>query len=197
MAKRKNTKESTIEKYKRVIDEYLVNGENGTRAYQKEYPDSSEETAAVECSKILRNPKVREYYEAKLAEQKLARDKAFGGKIASENEIRYYLSRTARGTVLIGGDVEMPGGAPLDEQTKAQKVLADLFLKDRALEDKFELKAYKLAIIQMQDCLKFLLGQIPQDVKQKIFQHPQAAQYFDLPTSDSGDTSPKIYLEAS
>ena len=197
MAKRQNIKKTTIEKYKRVIDEYLVNGGNGTRAYQKEYPDSSEETAANNFREILRINEISEYYQAKLAEQKAAREKAFQDKIASEAEIRSYLSRTARGNVMIGGDVEMPGGAPLDEQTKAQKVLADLFLKDRALEDKFELKAYKLAIIQMQDCLKFLLGQIPQDVKQKIFQHPQAAQYFDLPSSDSGDTSPRIYLEAT
>lgn len=197
MSKRKNIKESTIEKYKRVIDEYLLNGENGTKAYQSQYPDSIDETAASEFSKITRNPKVLEYYQTKLSEQKAAREKAFQDKIASEAEIRSYLSRTARGKVLIGGDVEMPGGVPLDEQTKAQKVLADLFLKDRSLEDKFELKAYKLAIAQMQDCIKFLLGQIPQDVKQQIFQHPQAAQYFDIPASNSGGDSANIYLEAS
>lgn len=54
-------KDSTFEKYKRVIDEWLHNGENGTKAYQKYYPKSSIDTAKVEFSKILTFPNVVNY----------------------------------------------------------------------------------------------------------------------------------------
>ena len=46
-------KQSTIDKYKLVIDEWFVNGWNGTKAYLKYYPNSSDETAATEFYKIL------------------------------------------------------------------------------------------------------------------------------------------------
>ena len=58
-------KQSTIDKYKLVIDEWFVNGWNGTKAYLKYYPNSSDETAATEFYKILRKPKVAEYAEEK------------------------------------------------------------------------------------------------------------------------------------
>lgn len=54
-------KESTFEKYKSVIDEYLVNGMNGTKAYQKLYPSSSDDTGATEFLRILRIPKIDAY----------------------------------------------------------------------------------------------------------------------------------------
>ena len=54
-------KESTFEKYKLVVDEYLVNGFNGTKAYQNFYTDSSDETAKVNFSKILTITNVSEY----------------------------------------------------------------------------------------------------------------------------------------
>lgn len=60
-------KESTFEKYKLVIDEYLVNGMNGTKAYQKFYTKATEETAKVNFSKILTIANVADY----LQEQQL------------------------------------------------------------------------------------------------------------------------------
>lgn len=54
-------KDSTFEKYKLVIDEYLVNGMNGTKAYQKFYTDSSEENAAVRFHDLVRNSKIQSY----------------------------------------------------------------------------------------------------------------------------------------
>jgi phage terminase small subunit len=56
-------KDSTFKKYCLVVDEWTVNGFNGTRAYKKFYPDSSDETSASEFIKILRIPKVLEYKE--------------------------------------------------------------------------------------------------------------------------------------
>ena len=58
-------KESTIEKYKLVIDEYFVNGFNGGKAYQSIYPNTSIDSAYVEFNKILRIPKIVEYVNEK------------------------------------------------------------------------------------------------------------------------------------
>lgn len=58
-------KDSTFQKYKLVVDEWFVNGWNGTKAYQKYYPNSSDETGATEFYKILRIPKIAEYVEEK------------------------------------------------------------------------------------------------------------------------------------
>lgn len=61
-------KESTFEKYKLVVDEWFINGYNQRKAYQFMYPDASDEVADVECSRILRIPKVREYKQEKAKE---------------------------------------------------------------------------------------------------------------------------------
>ncbi|MCG9971005.1 terminase small subunit [Christiangramia crocea] len=57
--------DKTFEKYKLVIDEYLVNGFNGTQAYKKFYPNCSEETAKVNFSKILTITNVADYMKEK------------------------------------------------------------------------------------------------------------------------------------
>ena len=64
-------KDSTFEKYKLVVDELFNNKFNQRKAYQSVYVDASDEVADVECSKILRNPKVAEYKQEK---QKEAQD---------------------------------------------------------------------------------------------------------------------------
>ena len=51
--KQSKRKPSTIAKYKRVIDEWLNNGENGTQAYLKIYPKAKEKTAVTNFKKIL------------------------------------------------------------------------------------------------------------------------------------------------
>lgn len=61
-------KESTFKKYCLVVDEWFVNGFNGTKAYQKLYPESNEDTSATEFYKILRIPEILEYKENKMSE---------------------------------------------------------------------------------------------------------------------------------
>lgn len=53
--------DSTFDKYKLVINEWFVNGWNGAKAYQKYYPKSNIDVAAVEFNRILRTPKIEEY----------------------------------------------------------------------------------------------------------------------------------------
>ena len=57
--------EKTFNKYKLVVDEYFVNGFNGTKAYQKFYPKSTDETASTESLRILRIPKIESYLNEK------------------------------------------------------------------------------------------------------------------------------------
>lgn len=57
--------ERTFEKYKMVIDEYFVNGFNGTQAYLKYYTKVSEDTAAVKFSELVRIGKVETYVKSK------------------------------------------------------------------------------------------------------------------------------------
>jgi len=58
-------KESTLKKYKLVIDEWLINGFNGRAAYQHHFPDANNDTASAEFYNILRIPKIINYKEAK------------------------------------------------------------------------------------------------------------------------------------
>ena len=49
--------------HKAFADEYLINGFNGTQAYKKVYQDASDEAAASNANRLLRNDKVIEYIE--------------------------------------------------------------------------------------------------------------------------------------
>jgi phage terminase small subunit len=58
-------KESTFKKYCLVVDEWFINGFNGTKAYQKYYPESDYESADASFRKILENTRIKEYKESK------------------------------------------------------------------------------------------------------------------------------------
>ena len=58
-------KDSTYKKYCLLIDEWFINGRNGTKAYQKFYPNIDESTARINFSKILTNTNIQEYIKTK------------------------------------------------------------------------------------------------------------------------------------
>ena len=53
--------DKTFQKYKLVVDEWFINGFNGTKAYQKYYPKVNENTAGVKFSELVRIGKIEEY----------------------------------------------------------------------------------------------------------------------------------------
>lgn len=57
--------DKTFDKYKLVVDEWFINGFNGTKAYQKFYPKSDENTAAVKFNELVRIGKVENYINSK------------------------------------------------------------------------------------------------------------------------------------
>ena len=56
-------KESTLDKYKLIIDEWFVNGFNGSSAYRKFYPEAKR--ADDSFSKIQRIPEIEDYINSK------------------------------------------------------------------------------------------------------------------------------------
>ena len=58
-------KDSTFEKYCLVVDEWFVNGFNGTKAYQKFYKDATDENAANRFLELARISEIKQYKEEK------------------------------------------------------------------------------------------------------------------------------------
>lgn len=78
------------EKQKLFADEYIKSG-NATQSYIKAgYSVQSENAAAVNANRLLRNAKVKAYMDAKLAEIE-------SHKIADAKEVLQYLTRVLRG----------------------------------------------------------------------------------------------------
>ena len=78
------------EKQKKFADEYLIDL-NATRAYKAAYPNTTtDESAAVCGSKLLRNPKVRTYLDEQLAS-------LHNKRIAQVEDIMVYLSEVMFG----------------------------------------------------------------------------------------------------
>jgi len=55
----------TLQKYKRIIDEWFVNGFNGTQAYKKYYKHVKDQTATVNFSKIQSLPELKSHLKKK------------------------------------------------------------------------------------------------------------------------------------
>lgn len=65
-------KDSTYKKYCLVVDEWFINGFNGTKAYQKFYPNASEEVAANESLRIMRIREIEAYISEKKKRAQIA-----------------------------------------------------------------------------------------------------------------------------
>lgn len=56
-------KKETLERHKLVIDEWFVNGFNGTQAYKKLYPECTDDSARSNFIRMLANDSVQAYKE--------------------------------------------------------------------------------------------------------------------------------------
>lgn len=65
-------KDSTFKKYCLVVDEWFVNGFNGTKAYGKIYPNASYETSDSAFRDIVEIPRMKKYIESK--ENKISKE---------------------------------------------------------------------------------------------------------------------------
>ncbi|MEL4306726.1 hypothetical protein [Joostella sp. CR20] len=89
--------DKTFIKYKAVIDEWFVNGHNGTKAYQSIYPKANANAADIGFRKIYGNLRMRDYVQNKVSEVSQRLDISFesqlndleGIKVSSKNERRY------------------------------------------------------------------------------------------------------------
>lgn len=61
MTNYENPSASTLEKWKLVADEYLVNGYNQTKAYCKYYPNADPFHARATASQVFNSPRIKEY----------------------------------------------------------------------------------------------------------------------------------------
>lgn len=74
--------EKTFQKHKKVIDEYLINGGNGTKAYQKIYKCKAK-TADANFRKILENTRIVDY----LISQQKENEKLYAEKYELSKEV--------------------------------------------------------------------------------------------------------------
>jgi hypothetical protein len=81
-------KEETIAKHKLVIDEWIANGRNGTKAYMKIYPGATEDAAAVRFHHLIGNDKIAEYIIQKEFEVSMKWDVTIESIIAELEEMR-------------------------------------------------------------------------------------------------------------
>lgn len=82
--------DKTFEKYKRVIDEFLVNGENGAAAYRSVYPKAKTETAKVKFAELVTFGNVKEYLQSerqRLAEKAEIKKQDFVKRILRALEV--------------------------------------------------------------------------------------------------------------
>ena len=81
-------KDSTFEKYQLVVDEWFVNGFNGTKAYQKYYNDVDDDSAKVSFSRMLTNDNVQNYAQSKREGIKKAHNITLEGQLKKLDRIR-------------------------------------------------------------------------------------------------------------
>ena len=126
MTKEKEEKTLKLtEKQQKFADEYLITL-NATTSYQKAYGDHITYNTAMTCaSKLLRNPKVKQYIDERLEDLKAER-------IADQEEVMELLTSIARGEARGGGLKGVGGGEEvishdipptIAERTKAAELL--------------------------------------------------------------------------
>lgn len=98
-------KEATLKKHKLVIDEWFVNGFNGTKAWKKIY-QGTDENAARRFLEIARNSKISEYKKEKME------------KMSNEHDITLFKQITRLDYIIDTADKEADKINAIKEQNK-------------------------------------------------------------------------------
>jgi hypothetical protein len=114
-------KESTLAKHKLVVDEWFVNGRNGTQAYLKIYPKTKENAAAVSWNDILINPKIVEYIAEKEKSLKKTNEITLESIMAELDEMAYIAKKLGQPSAGVSAIKEKAKLAGLYEAHNAQK----------------------------------------------------------------------------
>lgn len=80
--------DKTFEKYKLVVDEWFINGFNGTKAYQKYYPKASYNTADKAWRENHEKPRIKEYIASKSKKVTKKADITLEGQLRELNELK-------------------------------------------------------------------------------------------------------------
>ena len=107
----------TLEKYKKVIDEWFINGFNGAKAYREIYPKTSQTASAVSFNKIKELKEVIEYVDFKHEEARKAAQTSHEGMLERLRDII-----CLDGTCTLGLTVKEIKELPLEIRQNIKKV---------------------------------------------------------------------------
>lgn len=110
-----NPRPASLQKYYQVIDEWLVNGFNGTAAYQKVYPNANQSSAKKEFFTIKKIPQVQEYI-------KQARQAAYEEKCIDLTRVTEEIAKMA---FCPNGDKDIPPSVKLKALEMLQKAMRE------------------------------------------------------------------------
>lgn len=113
--------DKTFDKYKLVIDEYFINGFNGTKAYQSVYPKSSPSSADASFRNILEIPRITEYINSKQSEIATDNDIKLSDVVKELIEIKDIAKKTNKLTDAINALKEISKLSGLYELDNSQK----------------------------------------------------------------------------
>jgi len=114
-------KESTLAKHKLVVDEWFVNGRNGTQAYLKFYPKVSDKIASVNFPKILANTCIQDYLKEKEESLKKTNEITLESIMAELDEMAYIAKKLGQPSAGVSAIKEIAKLAGLYEAHNAQK----------------------------------------------------------------------------
>ena len=140
-------KPETFEKYKLVVDEWLVNGWNGTQAYLKYYSGATDETAATEFRRILRIPEISDYASKRREETKKKLDTTHKGLLEE-------LKNWAYADVSNFIDLPLEDVKSLPEDLR--RLITGFERKTRTLVDGTEITTVKLTFVSKEKAIEMI-----------------------------------------
>lgn len=126
--------DKTFEKYKLVVDEWFVNGFNGTKAYQKYYPKANNDTAKVKFSQWITLDNVAEYISKKASKTSDKLQITLEGQLSELNDIKTLAKKDKKYSDSINALREQNKLLALYEAHNRQKAEITILTEDERLK---------------------------------------------------------------